>query len=105
MPDALKELFSSERPSQRVRPSDKDILYEAMTESLAEYPSSAFKWNWSAWRYEFVYEGTKTYVTWSEYQGSRQVRARRGLSVTGESPRRKALSLLLRPSARSAGNL
>ena len=78
MPDALKELFSSERPSQRVRVSDKDIRYEAITESLAEYPASAFKWNWSEWRYEFVYEGVKTYVTWSEYRGSRRVRARRG---------------------------
>ena len=78
LPDALNELFSAERKSQPVIATKNDILYGAITKSLADYPDSAFRWNWSKWRYEFEFEGKISFVTWSEYRGSRRVRAMRG---------------------------
>ena len=81
MPDALNELLNSNRQSQPVRATSYDIVHEAVVEGIAELPDSAFKWNWSKWRYEFVFDGVRSFVTWSEYRDSRRVRALR--PVTG----------------------
>jgi hypothetical protein len=56
------------------RATRDEIIREAIIEALVDLPDSAFTWNWRKWRYECVIDGHKTWVTFSEYFGSRRLR-------------------------------
>ena len=78
LPEVLNELLYSNTESQRVQTTGNDLIHEAMIEAFAKLPNSAFKWNWSKWRYDCVIDGNKVYATMSEYIGSRRLRIRGG---------------------------
>ena len=78
LPEVLNELLYSNTPSQRVQTTGNDLIHEAMIEAFVKLPNSAFKWNWSKWRYDCVIDGNKFYATMSEYIGSRRLRIRDG---------------------------
>ena len=78
LPEVLNELLYSITQSQRVQTTGNDLIHEAMIEAFAKLPNSAFKWNWSKWRYDCVIDGNNVYATLSEYIGSRRLRIRDG---------------------------
>lgn len=78
LPEVLNELLYTNTQSQRVHTTGNDLIHEALIEAFAKLPNSAFKWNWSKWRYDCVIDGNKVYATLSEYIGSRRMRIRDG---------------------------
>lgn len=78
LPEVLNELLYSYTKLQRVQATGNDLVHEAMVVTFAKLPSSAFKWNWSKWRYDCVIDGNRVYATLSEYIGSRRLRIRNG---------------------------
>lgn len=78
LPEVLNELLYTNTQSQHVQTTGNDLIHEALIEAFAKLPNSAFKWNWSKWRYDCVIDGNKVYATLSEYIGSRRMRIRDG---------------------------
>lgn len=78
LPEVLNELLYTNSESRRVQTTGNDLIHEALIEAFAKLPNSAFKWNWSKWRYDCVIDGNKVYATLSEYIGSRRLRIRDG---------------------------
>ncbi len=78
LPEVLDELLYSNAKSQRVQTTGNDLIHEVMIEAFVKLPNSAFKWNWSKWRYDCVIDGNKIYATLSEYIDSRRLRIRDG---------------------------
>ena len=76
LPEPLNELLCSAigRQEPKAEPSKNDIIHDAMAEMFAQYPSSAFKWNWRKWRYECEIDGGRVNATLYEYHKSRRIR-------------------------------